>query len=153
MKTALFSRQRIYALLLFLGAGILMARTIIMLFQGALEVLVWWVSALLILELLIDLACMFASVKWFIANTKNEDRIPLRLGASAAILHAVRVLIFVIGRAGPWIDFDVRPGKEAMYWNWELVYFASVMSVLGVIGVIVIWKLRINANKKANKNH
>ncbi|WP_273565688.1 hypothetical protein [Maribacter halichondriae] len=140
-------KQRIYAALLFVGAGVLLTRTIIMLSQGALETLTWWASALLLLELLIALACMVSSVKWFIRNDQSEDHIPLRLGAAITILHAFRVLIFVIGRAGPWVDFDIRPGKEALHWNWELVYFAAVMSVIGILGVIIIWRIRRRSKK------
>lgn len=139
------SKQRLYAGLLFLGAGILLTRTIIMLSEGTLEVLEWWVAALLIIELVIDLACMAASVKWFKANLKSEDSIPLRLGTAAAIVHAFRVLIFVVGRVGPWIDFDVRPEQRALQytrWSWEGLYFAGIMAILGVLGVIVIWMLR-----------
>jgi len=92
------SKQRLYASLLILGACILLFRTIMMLSQGALDVLVLWVSVLLITELLIDLGCLLSSIFWWIDNDKNKARIPLRLGATAAILHAVRVLIFVFGR-------------------------------------------------------
>ena len=145
------SKQRLYAALLFVGAGILLARTIIMLSQGALGVLVWWASGLLIFELIIDLACMMTSVNWFLSNDQTKDRIPLRLGAIAAIFHAFRVLIFVLGRMGPWIDFDVQPDQRALHdtrWTWADLYFATIMSILGLIAVIVIWRLRVGGKKK-----
>ena len=146
------SKQRIYASLLALGASILLSRTITMLSQGALNILVLWVSILLIAELLIDLSCLISSVFWWIKNDKNKAIIPLRLGAAAAILHAIRVLVFVLGRVGPWIDFDVRPEQREMHftrWTWTEVYFAAALSVLGIIGVIVIWY--IIRNRKNQK--
>lgn len=138
-------KQRIYASLLFLGAGILLYRTITMLSQGAMEILVLWVSALLIAELLIDALCMITTVVWWITNDSTKDRLPLRFGATAAILHAIRVLIFLLGRVGPWYDFDVQPVKRAMHgerWSWNQVWFASILSLLGIIGVIIIWQFR-----------
>jgi hypothetical protein len=121
MKSNHYSKHRIYASLLVLGSGILLFRTIRMLSQGALEVLVLWVSILLIAELLIDLGCLLSAVRWWITNDKRNERISLRLGAIATILHAVRVLIFVLGRVGPWIDFDVRPEQRVLQytrWSW-----------------------------------
>ena len=139
------SKQRIYASLLILGACVLLFRTIMMLSQGALGFLVAWVSALLIAEMLLDAACLLSSVRWWIADDKKYDSIPLRFGAAATLLHALRVLIFVLGRIGPWIDFDVRPVQRALHadrWSpWQL-YFAGILSVLGVIGVLIIWTLR-----------
>ena len=137
------SSYRLYASLLALGACILLSRTITMLAQGALTTLVLWVFVLTIAEMLIDLSCLVSSVFWLTNDSRQKSRrIALRLGASAAILHAVRVAIFVIGRVGPWIDFDVRPEERAMHytrWNMNEVYFAATLSVLGIIGVIVIW--------------
>ena len=142
------SKQRLYASALMLGAGILLFLTIRMLSQGALEVLVLWVSILLFLELLIDGGCLVASLRWLIANKASKATAALRFGAAAALLHAGRVLIFVLGRVGPWIDFDVRPEQRAGHsarWDWGWLYFAAVMSVLGVAGVVVIWVLRRRA--------
>ncbi|MGB5667705.1 MAG: hypothetical protein WBM53_12720 [Maribacter sp.] len=65
--------------------------------------------------------------------------------AAAAIVHAFRVLIFVVGRVGQWIDFDVRPEQRALQytrWSCEGLYFAGIMAILGVLGEIVIWMLR-----------
>ena len=146
------SKQRFYASLLMLGACILLFRTIMMLSQGALDVLVYWASVLLIVELLLDAACLLSSMRWWIADDKNYDRIPLRFGAAAALLHAVRVLVFVLGRIGPWIDFDVRPEQRALHssrWSWEEIYFAAIMAALGVIGVLIIWTIR----RRSRKNH
>lgn len=143
-------RQRVYASLLILGAGILLYRTIDMLSQGVLNVLVAWVSLLLFAELLIDVSCIITSVIWWIANDRSKEKLPLRFGAAAAILHAVRVLIFLLGRTGPWFDFDVRPEQRAMHgerWTWGEVYFASIMSLLGIIGVVLIWHYRKRLRK------
>jgi hypothetical protein len=145
------SKQRIYASLLMLGACILLFWTVKMFFQGDPAILVWWVSALLLAEMMLDAACLLSSVRWWIADDKRYDSIPLRFGAAAAILHAFRVLIFVLGRVGPWIDFDVKPVHRAIHYTrwspWHL-YFAGIMSVLGLIGVFVIWTNRRRANKK-----
>ncbi len=144
------SKQRLYASLLFLGACVLLFRTSTMILQGDLEILVLWVSVLLIAEFLIDLGCAVFSVIWWKSNDAARDRTPLRLGAAAALLHAFRVLIFVIGRVGPWIDFDVRPEHRALHytrWNIGEVYFAAIMSILGIIGVIVIWQYRRRLKK------
>ena len=46
------NRQRTYATLVGLGIWILLARTIVMISDGSLHMLVWWVSALLVLEFL-----------------------------------------------------------------------------------------------------
>ena len=148
-------KQRFFASLLILGASILLFRTIKMLSEGVLEILVIWVSILLIVELLIDLGCIVTSIPWWIKNDKSKDWIPLRFGAAAAILHAIRVLIFVLGRTGPWIDFDVRPEQREMHftrWTWGEVYFAATLSVMGVIGVIIIWFFRQRATKKVNNS-
>jgi hypothetical protein len=144
------SKQRIYASLLILGASILLFRTIVMLFQGVFDILVLWVFLLLIAELLIDAGCILTSAGWWIANNAKKASVPLRFGAAAAILHAVRVFIFVLGRIGPWINFDVRPAQRALHhtrWTWNEVYFAAIMSVLGIIGVIIIWRIRRQAKK------
>ncbi len=144
------SKQRIYASLLFLGACILLFRTITMVAQGSLGILVLWVSVLLIAELLVDLGCAVFSVVWWIHNDSKNDRIPLRFGAAAALLHAFRVLIFVIGRIGPWINFDVRPEHHALHdthWNMGEVYFASIMSILGIFSVVFIWQYRRRMRK------
>ena len=113
--------------------------------------LVLWVSILLVAELLIDAGCLVGSLRWLIANDAGKATAALRIGAAAALLHALRVLFFVMGRVGPWINFDVRPEYRAQHsarWDWEWLYFAAIMSVLGVSGGIVIWKLRRRARKK-----
>lgn len=142
------SKQRIYALLLGLGACILIFRTTHLVYVGSLEVLVLWVSSLIFVEMAIDIACLAASIRWWVADNTRASHLPLRLGAVAAILHAFRVLIFVLGRTRPFFNFDVRPDQHAQHstmWAWHWVVFAAVMSILGIVGVIVIWRLRRRA--------
>jgi hypothetical protein len=150
------SKQRIYASLLALGASFLLYRTIMMISQGSLVTLVWWVSALLLAELIIDASCLASSIYWWIKNDSSFDRIPLRLGTAVVFLHSVRVLIFVLGRAGPFLYFDVRPEYRLLHeetWSWFGVYLASIMTILGITGVIIIWRIRRrrrSKNLKAN---
>ena len=140
------SRQRIYASLLILASAFLLYLTLTMISEGALQYLSLWVSVLLFIELLTDLGCLLASAWWLWINDKSRDRLPLRFGTAVAFFHAFRVLVFTMGRVGPWIDFDVRSEHRAMHhetWSWPEVYFAFIMSVLGVMGVIIIWRIRI----------
>ena len=141
------SKQRIYALLLILGAGILLFRTIVMIFfDQAFEILVLWVFILLVLEFLVDISCIVTSLIWLISDDALKATLALQLGATATVLHAVRVLIFVLGRTGPWFNFDVKPEYQSSYtFNWFWVWFAAVLSALSIIAVIVIWRLRCRA--------
>lgn len=141
------SKQRIYAFLLILGASILLFRTLrMMFFEKAFEILVLWVIILLMVEFLIDISCIISSLRWLISNDARKATFPLQLGAAAAIFHAIRVLIYVLGRTGPWKNFDVKPIYHSSYsFEWFWVWFAAILSVLGVIGVIVIWRLRRRA--------
>jgi hypothetical protein len=143
-------KERIYASLLMFGASILLFRTIrMMLVEGAFQQLVGWVAALLVLEFVIVLLCIITSFMWLLANSRDSARLPLRLAASATLLHAFRVLIYVIGRVGPWYNFDVRPEYHHLYtFEWFWVYFAAALSAAGIVGVFVIWLLIRNKNKK-----
>ena len=143
MKNSI-SKQRIYSSLLILGAFILFYRTFSMIFfENALNLLNTWVIVLLFIESLIDILCIVFSIRWFISNDYTKDSIPLQLGAAAAIFHAFRVLIYVLGRTGPWVNFDIRPEYQSTYtFNYFWVWFAAVLSILGIIGVVVIWIFR-----------
>ena len=143
MRRVKDSRQRLYAGLLMLGAGVLIFRTLRMVtVEEAAEILVDWVYVLLIMEFMIDVACFLASMRWFTLSKWQYASTALKLGAWAAIFHAFRVLIYVLGRAGPWVDFDVKPEyREAYSFDWFWVYFAATFSVLGLIGVYIIWRL------------
>jgi hypothetical protein len=87
------SRRRLYATLLGAGACILLFRTTLMIAQGYLGILLPWVAGLLLVELALDLGCLLGSIRWWVAGDEARARLPLRLGAAATILHAVRVLM------------------------------------------------------------
>lgn len=149
-----WSRQRVYASLLILGACVLLFRTVIMIAQGSMTVLVLWVSGLLVAECVMDVITLLGSVRWWVTRAEGHARLPLRTGAAAAILHVVRVLIFVSGRVGPWMDFDVRPEHRALHatrWSWSWLYFAAAMSILGVLGVLIIWGYRRRSSRSGMK--
>lgn len=139
------TRRRLYAGLLILGAAILLYRTIAMFAAGALTWMVAWVATLLVLEFLVDAGTIVAAIRWVRAPTAQHTRLPLRLGAAATILHAARVLVFVLSRTGPWGNFDVRAGyrelQAAAVPAWGIP-FAGIMAALGLIGVAIIWRLR-----------
>ena len=136
--------KRIYPVLLTLGAGLLLFRTVrLLFFENGLNSLMLWVVILTFIEMLIDFSCVIFSIKWFLKNNNQDIRISLRLGAAAAILHALRVLIYVLGKLEPLRGFGVRPeyrtyGSVDLFW----VYFAAILSVLGIVGVIIICLIR-----------
>lgn len=149
MERSVF-RQRLYAALLGLGACILLFRTTLMIAQGSLGILLPWVAILLVIELALDLGCLVGSLRWCVVGTEERAGLPLRLGAAATILHAVRVLIYALGRTAPLLNFDVRPERRVVIGDqggWFWVIFASVLSILGLIGVLVIWLLRRRRRK------
>jgi hypothetical protein len=127
------------------GAGILFSRTIVLITGHARTVLKRWVMALTVAEMMIDLATGLAAARWWRSGTPDDGRLALRAGAVATLLHASRVLVFVVGRTGPWVDFDVRPEHREGHrerWSWSGVVFAAVMSTLGLVGVAVTWRAR-----------
>lgn len=131
-------------LLLAGGASVLLYRTIALV-REARTVLRPWVIALTYLEMLLDIATLAGALRWWRSRSPGHAHFPLRTGAAAALLHAGRVLVFVLGRTGPWVDFDVRPEARADHdrrWTWAQVVVAAVLSVLGVIGTGVIWRWR-----------
>lgn len=143
------SKQRLYALIFIIGAIILLARTIILISQGYMELFVLWVAALLLIEFILDFGWLITAMIWWITKDKSSVSITLRLAATAIILHAIRVAIFVLGRLGPQPNFDIRPEHRPIpATNLGWVYFALIMSVLGVVGVVVVWKLRNKAQKE-----
>lgn len=138
------SRQRTLGLLLALGAGILLFRTLRMLLaEQALEILLPSVLALLFLELMVDVTCIGLSLRWAFLHAERASGAALRAGAAATILHAFRVLVYVLGRIGPLKDFDRKPefrGTSSVDWFW--VWFAAVLSLAGLIAVLVIYICR-----------
>lgn len=138
-----WNRQRTYATLVGLGIWILLFKTIVMLTDGSLTAQMVWVSALLALEFLVDTGVFLSAVWWWLGGTTSRARLPLRLTAVAVLVHAVRVLIYVLGRTGPWHNFDLRPayrtGQQA---EWLWVIFAGAMSALSLVALLVIWRHR-----------
>lgn len=153
-------KQRIYASLIFLGAGFLLFRTISLLFQGVLHIYVYWLSILLFAEMVTDAACMFTSIPWWISNDKKKNTVPLTFTAAVILLHAMRVLVFVLGRTGPWFDFDILPEQRAMHaarWTWGGVYMAGTLSFISVILLFVVWfkrrQSKLHGHSKKTENN
>jgi len=137
--------NRLGASLLVVGAGILLYRTIALLVAGAGQVLKRWVVGLTLAEMLVDVITIVKSACWWLTRHPRHARAAMRAGAVATALHAVRVAVFVLGRTGPWKDFDVRPDKRADHderWTWAQVVLAGVLSVMGLGGVVVIRRTR-----------
>ncbi|MFC2077697.1 MYXO-CTERM sorting domain-containing protein [Candidatus Bipolaricaulota bacterium] len=138
-----WNRQRTYATLVGLGIWILLFKTIVMLTDGSLTAQMVWVSALLVLEFLVDAGVFLSAVWWWLGGTASRARLPLRLTVAAILVHALRVLIYVLGRTGPWHNFDFRPehraGVEA---DWVWVVFAGAMSALSLIVLVTAWLRR-----------
>ena len=111
--------------------------------EHALEMLLPWVVFALFAELLADAACIGLSLRWAFLGEMRASRTALRVGAAATILHAFRVMIYVLGRTGPWRDFYRRlefRGSSTVDWFW--VWFAAVPSVAGLLAILVIFLLR-----------
>ena len=122
------------------GISILLARATIIA-VGSRRILKHWVIGLAAVELILDAATLGTSIRWWMTNLHRHRRLPLQLATAATLLHAVRVLVFVLGRLRPLKDFDVRPEYRAEHdrrWTWGEVSFAAVMSILGVAGVFVV---------------
>jgi hypothetical protein len=142
-----YTKERFYASLLVMGSAILLYLAIQMVADGSLMRLQWWVSMLLIMEMALDLGWMLVAMFWFRNGDPMKDRLPLRLATAAILLHAIRVLIFVLGRTGPRTNFDIRPEYLAIHPETPgraMIWFASIMSALGVLGVIIIWRIRVH---------
>ncbi len=146
------ARRRFGALLLALGASVLLFRTLRLVFvEDALILLAGWVIFLLFLEMAVDAACLLTAFRWAVSARADHALLPLRLGAAAALLHAFRVLIYVLGSTGPWVDFDRKPAyRGALPAEWIWVVFAAVLSVLGIIGVVIIRHLRRRSRRSSD---
>ncbi|NNE72139.1 MAG: hypothetical protein HKN26_00580 [Acidimicrobiales bacterium] len=130
--------------LLIAGAGVLLYRTIALI-VGAATVLKRWVIGLTVVEMIIDATTMAKAARWWRTGDPHDGQAAMRVGTAATLLHAGRVAVFVAGRFGPWKDFDVRPGQRAGHdarWTWPQVAFAGAMSVIGVVGAAVLWRIR-----------
>ena len=73
-----WSRQRLYATLVFLGAGFLFFRTVRMMTQGALLWMVPWVAALLLAESVLDATILLGAVRWWMTLTEDTVKMKLR---------------------------------------------------------------------------
>ena len=142
---------RLYAALLIFGAGVLLFRTVRMAFvEGGLEQSTWWVLVLLFIEMAFDIGCMAASIRWLITAEAKHSRPALRLGTAATLMHAVRVLVYVLGRTGPWTNFDIRPEfRSTVAYDRFWVWFAAILAVLGVIAVIILWRILVRIRKRS----
>ena len=150
MNRAFEKNQRLYASIVILGISILIYRTIILPVEGSLYVLKPWVNVILFVEMSIDFLCLITAVRWWRYNSLNFSWIPLQLGAGAAMFHALRVVVFILGRTGPWVNFDVNPAYRSTHaerWTWEGVYFAAILSFLGIIGAVYVLRF-VKRNKK-----
>jgi len=140
--------SKLYSLLIIFGAFTLLFRTIrLLIFEDGLIILEIWVKILTIIEMIFDILCLFFSFKWLIKEGSNNRDYSLKFGVIITLFHAFRVLIFVIGRIGPWKDFDKIPeyrftDDSNLFW----VYFASILSISGVIGVFLI---KLNLRKQS----
>lgn len=138
--SASMGRDRLHAVLVGGGIWILLVRAVVLL-TNSWRVLRRWVVTLAAVELALDIATSCASVRWWLSSARRHRQLALRLAAAAVIVHAVRVLIYVLGRFRPFKDFDVRPEQRDSHdqrWTWGSVSFAAVMSVLGMVGVIIV---------------
>ncbi|MDH3222276.1 MAG: hypothetical protein OEO23_01060 [Gemmatimonadota bacterium] len=139
------SRQRFYGALLALGAAALLTRTLVLLSEGAVGFFVPWVSGLLFLEMGMDALALVVALRWWATGRPTAGSVALRWAVAVVGVHALRVAIFVLGRTGPWIDFDVRPEARADHgarWTWPDVYLAATLTVLAVAATWVIWRHR-----------
>ncbi len=136
-------RQRMYAGLLMLAGGFLLIRTLRMvLVEQPFEILAEWVYALLILEFMLDLGCLLAGSRWFILSKWQYASTALKMGVWSVMVHAMRVLIYVLGRTGPWKNFDIQADYHAGYsFDWFWVYFSAGFAILSLTGVYVVWRL------------
>jgi hypothetical protein len=132
--------DRMQAVLTGGGISILLSRASIIAI-GSRRRLKRWVIGLAAVELVLDAATLGTSIRWWITSLRRHRRLPLQLATAATLLHAGRVLVFVLGRLRPLENFDVRPEHRADHddhWTWGQVSFAAVMSILGVVGVFVV---------------
>jgi hypothetical protein len=136
-----WNRQRTYATLVGLGIWILLGKTIVMTAGGSLATFVPVVAALLALEFLLDVGVFLTAIRWWIGGTVARARLPLRLTAAAVVVHAIRVAIYVLGRTGPWHDFDLRPAfRTGPTAEWPWVIFAGAASAVSLVALFVVWR-------------
>lgn len=143
------SWNRIYAGLLVTGASVLIYRTVSMVANGYLAILVPWVAGSILLELFLDTVCFLTAIPWLISGEHRRASVPLQIGALCTVTHAARVFVYVLGRLDTqWKDFDIRPEQRAVHnsqRNRSQVYFASTVTILSLMAVATIRRRRAHA--------
>lgn len=144
------------AVLLAAGAAFMLWRTLDLISGRSLVVYVWWAAGLLLLEAAIDLVTFVAAARWFVTSRPNHRRTVLRAAAAVVSVHALRVAVFVLGRTGPWIDFDIRPEERAEYatgWTWTGVAVAGSMAALSVLILFAAcYRVRRNRSRRNGRS-
>ena len=132
------------ALLLAAGSAFLLYRALsLLLIDDALTVLAIWALALLLVEIVFDFACLTRSLRWLTSGDMVHARPALRLAVAVILVHAVRVAIYVLGRTGPWHNFDVRPEQRATYtYDPFWVWVAATLSAMSVLAMLIFWAYR-----------
>jgi uncharacterized protein (TIGR03382 family) len=96
----------------------------------------------------IDAIAVIAGVRWFSTPSTDRATTARRAVTAMILIHALRVLVFVLGRTGPWVDFDVRP-EYATTWTWFDVWFAGVGAAISLIVLGLVWQLRRRRSLRA----
>jgi len=142
--------QRTYAAIVGLGIWVLLIRTILMTAQGYLSIFVPWVAGLLALELLLNASVFLSALWWWLGAVASRATLSLRLTATAIVVHAIRVAVFVLGRTGPWHDFDVRPiHRTSSVSEWHWVIFAAILATLSLVILAAVWR-RLRAHRTSS---
>ena len=135
-------RYRRWAWILAFGAAFMFGRTAQMVWQGSLLVFVPWVGGLLLLELTMNAVTLLATLRWALGPDPRRRRFALRAVAGTVLVHATRVLVFVLGRTGPWVDFDIRPERQSEHAaevSWVSVWFAAGMAITSLVVLVSVW--------------
>ena len=142
-------RNRICAASLMTGASVLIYRTVSMISNGYLTILIPWVAGSILVELFLDAACFLTAIPWLISGERKRESVPLQIGALCTVTHAARVLVYAAGRLDTqWKDFDIRPEQRAVHipqHNWAHVYFAGTVTILSLIAVAIIQRRRAHS--------
>ena len=137
--------NRVWPILLMAGGAILVTRAMVLIGGGSTERFVSWLAFLTWVELALAVAaCASAAVWAWRPEPANVTR-TLKVAASLTLLHAIRVAVFVVGRIGPFRDFDVRPEWRADHagtWTWGEVWFAGLAAALSLVVLVAVWRYR-----------
>lgn len=138
-------KRRLVAVLLLGGGCVLVVRTLMLAAGGALTTYRPWAAGLLVTEFVFDAVAVALLVRWAALGHQRSEVPALRAVAAVVVVHAVRVLVFVMGRTGPWVDFDVRPQyrpDHAETWTWAGVWFAAAMVVASLAVLLIVMASR-----------